>query len=79
MKTWAGYLIPRILAEDLKTSLQIQTQTLSRISRSSAESLNPRPRVSDMLPDIWNWDIRQDLVISHGTNTKVVINKVSCT
>ena len=52
MKTWAGYLIPRILAEDLKTSLQIQTQTLSRISRSSAESLNPRPRVSDMRPDI---------------------------
>ena len=32
------YLIPRISTEDLRTTLQIQTQTLDPISRSSAES-----------------------------------------
>ena len=66
MKPSAGYLIPRTSAKDLYTSPQVQTQTLSRISRSLAESLNPRPRVSDLRPDIWNWDIRQNVVISHG-------------
>lgn len=34
--------------------LQMQTQTLDRILRSSAESLNIWPGVSDMLLDIWN-------------------------
>ena len=67
----AGYLIPRTLAEDLRTNLQIRTQTFSRILRSLAESLNPRPRVSDVRPDIWNSDIRQDVVISHGTFTLI--------
>ena len=38
MKPSAGYLIPRTSAEDLYTSPQVQTQILSRISRSSAES-----------------------------------------
>ena len=38
MKPSAGYLIPKTSAEDLSTSLQIQTQTYDRISRSSAES-----------------------------------------
>ena len=66
MKPSAGYLISRTSAKDLRTSLQIQTQTLGRISRSSAEDLNPRPRVSDMRPDIWNSDIRQDVVINDG-------------
>ena len=28
----------------------------------------PRPRVSDMRPDIWNSDIRQDVLISHGNS-----------
>ena len=67
MKPSAGYLIPRTSAEELWTSLLIQTQTLGRISTFSAESLNPRPRVSDLRPDIWIWDIRQHVVISHGT------------
>ena len=39
IKSLAGYLIPRISAKDLKTGLQIQTQTFCRILRSSAESL----------------------------------------
>ena len=52
MKPSAGYLIPRTSAKDLYTSPQVQTQTLSRISRSLAESLNPWPRVSDLRPDI---------------------------
>ena len=52
MKQSAGYLIPRTSAEDLRTSLQIQIQTLDRISRSLAKSLNPRPIVSDVRPDI---------------------------
>ena len=38
MKPLAGYLIPKTSAEDLSTSLQIQTQTHDRISRSSAEN-----------------------------------------
>ena len=42
--------------------------------KSSAESLNPRPRVSDLRPDICIWDIRQDIVISHGT--KALLLKV---
>ena len=66
MKLSAGCLIPKTSAEDLRTSLQIQTQTLDRISRSSAESLNARLRLLDVRPDIWNSDIRQDVVISHG-------------
>ena len=38
MKPSAVYLIPRNLTEDLRTRLEIQTQALGRISRSSAES-----------------------------------------
>ena len=38
MKPSARYLIPKTSAEDLQTSLQIHTETLSRISTSSAES-----------------------------------------
>ena len=52
MKLSAGCLIPKTSAEDLRTSLQIQTQTLDRISRSSAESLNARLRLLDVRPDI---------------------------
>ena len=66
MKTSTRYLIPTTPAEDLRTSLQIQTQTLGRISRFLDESLNPRTRVSDMRPDIRNSDIRKDLAIRHG-------------
>ena len=60
MKPSPGYLIPITSAEDLKTSLQIQTQTIDQISRSSAESFrcvagNP------------NSDVRQDVLISRGT------------
>ena len=61
MKTSAGYLIPRTSAEDLSTSLQIQSQNLGWISRSLAKSLNPQPRVSNVQPDIWNSNIRQDV------------------
>ena len=50
-------------AEDLRTSFQIETQTLGRISRSSVESLNHWPRVSDVRPDISNSDIRHDAII----------------
>ena len=45
MKPSFGYLIPRTSAEDLRTNLQIQTQTLD-------EYQDPRPRVSDVRPDI---------------------------
>ena len=38
MKPWATCLIPSTLGKDLTTSLQIQTQSLGQISRSSAES-----------------------------------------
>ena len=38
MKPSAGYLIPKTSAEDLRTILQIQAQTLGQISKSSAES-----------------------------------------
>ena len=34
----AGYMIPRTSAEDLRTSLQIQSQAIDRISRASVES-----------------------------------------
>ena len=43
MKPSPGYLIPITSAEDLKTSLQIQTQTIDQISRSSAESFRCVP------------------------------------
>ena len=43
MKASSGYLIERTSAEDLQTTLQIQAQTLGRISRSSTESLKRRP------------------------------------
>ena len=61
MKPSAGYLIPRTSVKDLRTNLEIQTQTLGWISRSSTESLSTRPKVSDMWPDIC-----QDIVISHS-------------
>ena len=38
MKSSARYLIARTSAEDLLISLQIQTETLGRILRSSAQS-----------------------------------------
>ena len=66
MKPLAGYLIPRTSADNLSTSLQIQAQTLGRISRSLTKSLNPRSRVSDLRSDIRKWGVRQDVVISHG-------------
>ena len=56
----AGYLIPITSAQNLRTSLQIQTQTIGQISRSSAESFR-------CAPEILNSDVRQDEVISHGT------------
>ena len=61
MKPSAEYLISKTSAEDLTTSLQIQTQTFGRISRFSAESLNPRQRVTDMRPEIWNSERSQIL------------------
>ena len=38
MKPSAGYLKLKSSAEEMETNLQIQTQTIGRISRSSAES-----------------------------------------
>ena len=35
--------------------------------KSSTGYEDPRPRVSDMRLDFWNSDIRQNVVISHGT------------
>ena len=40
------------LGLDFTTSLQIQPEILGQISRSSAQSLNPQPRVSDVGPHI---------------------------
>ena len=42
MKALTGYLIERTSVDDLQTTLQIQAQTLGRISRSSTENLRPR-------------------------------------
>ena len=47
MKPSAGYLIPRTSNENLRTSLQIQTQTLDRRSRSSAESFRYQTECSN--------------------------------
>ena len=51
-ETLVEYLKPRTWTEKMYTNLQIQTENLGRISRSSTESLNSRPRVSDVRPDI---------------------------
>ena len=52
MKPSVEYLKPRTWTEKMYTNLQIQTENLGRISRSSTESLNSWPRVSDVRPDI---------------------------
>ena len=55
------YLISKTSAKNFRTSLQIQTQSLGWISRSSTESLNSRSSVSDAWPEIRN--IRNDVAI----------------
>ena len=52
MELLAGYLIPRISAKEVKTSLQIQAMIFGWISRSLAESLNSWPRISDVRSNI---------------------------
>ena len=61
MNPSTGYLILRTSAEDLRTSLQIQTQTVSRMSRSSAEGFRYSAGYLKLR-------FREDIVISHGRN-----------
>ena len=52
-----GFKLP---AEDLNSRSRIL------VSNQIFES-GIGPRVSDLRPDIWNWDIIQDVLISHGS------------
>ena len=54
---WSQKLRPRIWVLVYRSRL-----------KPSAGYQDPRARVSDMRPEIWNSDIRQDAVISHGTS-----------
>ena len=61
MSPSTGYLILRASAEDLRTSLQIQTQTVSRMSRSLAEGFRYSTGYLKLR-------FREDIVIIHARN-----------
>ena len=80
IRAWISRIVCKFLADVLGPDIWFQELRpriwglfyKSRL-KPSAGYQDPRPRVSDVRPDIWNSDIRQDVVINHGRKLTYLI------